>query len=75
MIFSLLKWLTALCRMAVAPTASNRRTPVRKGATALEYLFVISLILVVLIAGVQSVANSTKGLFNKSNDATSKKSN
>ena len=38
----------------------------RRGATAIEYCFLASLIAVVVIAGVQFLGNRTKGLFEKS---------
>lgn len=73
---SLTKWLKNWCHGPVSPVVPAEpdtcRTGRRKGATAMEYLVVSSLILVVLIIGVQSLASNTKGLFNSSGAATSK---
>jgi Flp pilus assembly pilin Flp len=53
-----------------------RRRNARRGATAMEYLFVISLILVVAISGIgyfgQAVKNTTKNSADAINQATKK---
>ncbi len=58
-------------RIAVKDAPALRQP--RRGVTALEYLAVISLILVVLILGVQHVGSVTGALFQKSADATTAK--
>lgn len=67
---SLKKWLLSCILKVCAPDA-NVSAKKRRGATAMEYLVVISFILVVLIASVQTIGGTTKGLFNKSVTATS----
>jgi len=52
-----------------APTNGRRR---RRGATAMEYLFVISLIVVVAITGVNYFAQTVKESLQNSNDAIQK---
>jgi Flp pilus assembly pilin Flp len=44
----------------------------RPGATALEYLFVTSLIIVVLVGTIQYLGGRTKGMLDKSNDTITK---
>lgn len=70
MLFSLLKnWLM---RRFKSDPQVNGKGPRRRGATAMEYLVVISFILVVLIIAVQSLGGVTKGLLSNSASATSK---
>lgn len=47
----------------------------RRGATMLEYLFMLSLIIVVVIASVQYVGSKTKGLFEHSQEKIVTKNN
>jgi hypothetical protein len=44
----------------------------RRGATAMEYLFVISLILIVAMSAVSFFGQSTKSTADKANDAIGK---
>ena len=48
------------------------RSPRRRGATAMEYLFVISLILCAAITGIGYFGQSTKASMQKSSDAVEK---
>jgi hypothetical protein len=52
---------------AAAPAPTRRR-----GATAMEYLFVLSLILVAAILGIGYLGQSTKGSAKKSSDTIRK---
>jgi Flp pilus assembly pilin Flp len=52
-----------------APTKDRGR---RRGATAMEYLFVVSLIIVVAIVGVNYFAQTVKESLQNSNDAIQK---
>ena len=54
------------------PAARQGRRPRRRGATAMEYLFVISLILVVAMTGIGYFGQSTKDTTQKAADAIQK---
>ena len=56
---------------ATADPAGRPARRARRGATAMEYLVVISFILVVLIASVQHLGTLTRNLFQHDADATS----
>ena len=55
---------------AAAPAVTRARCT-RRAVTAMEYLVVISFILVVLIAGVQHLATMTRNVMQNDADATS----
>ncbi len=56
-----------------SPTGAPAGRPRRRGVTAMEYLFVISLILVVAIAGIGYFGQTVKGSADKTNGAINKK--
>ncbi|HTU23279.1 MAG TPA: hypothetical protein VMG10_34915 [Gemmataceae bacterium] len=53
----------------------SQRSSRRRGATAMEYLFVISLILCAAITGIGYFGQSTKDTMQKSSDAVGKATN
>ncbi len=58
-----------------APSSPSNGRRSRRGATAMEYLFVISLIIVVAITGVNYFADTVKESLQHSNDAIQKGQN
>jgi hypothetical protein len=57
------------------PAKESRASRRRRGATALEYLFVISLILIVALTAIGSLGQATNESMRKTGDAIQKATN